>query len=108
VSRKIYDITIPFLYNAITINAGGEGPEEEAKLEITNAGQFLRSPDPRRYLSLISNLSFQAPIHHLVKFRCIHHNLFHDADEREDSEFCKIDIERNDRAPRANIEPAKS
>jgi hypothetical protein len=75
VSKKLYTLVLPTLYESITIRSG-----DESNLAQTDIGKFLRTAN-RHYLTYVKSILFLAPIETNDQFRCIHFKLLREADE---------------------------
>ncbi|MCJ1358475.1 MAG: hypothetical protein MMC33_008475 [Icmadophila ericetorum] len=81
VSRSFYHLTIPVLYETVTITAT-EGLHTSFK-------SMLSSKRAKGHLKMIKNFTLQAPFHRVFFDRCLH---FHDGDselyDEEEFSFC--------------------
>lgn len=72
-SKKLYALVLPILYESITIKSS-----DESNLDQTNVEKYVRP-----YFSYARKLSFVAPFEKEDIFRCIHWKLLREADKHD-------------------------
>ncbi|KAE9364315.1 hypothetical protein N431DRAFT_388295 [Stipitochalara longipes BDJ] len=72
VSKKLYTLVLPILYESITIRS-----KDELDLAQTDIYKLLRSTN-QHYFTYTRNISFLAPIERKDQFRCLHYEILSD------------------------------
>lgn len=75
VSKKLYDLVLPTLYEFIIVRS-----KNESHLDQTNLDMFLRLAD-WDYFTKIKSVSFLAPIETNIQFRCVHFVLIRETND---------------------------